>query len=145
MMILTKQLKVSEDTHKKLMQIKRAGDYSSIDDVLSHLIEGTVNEYDVISREQTAITISYVGYGNVNIENGSAEPFDETSRNITFLELYDSQVGDKFDVEPLNYTYYQEESAEVIFKEDNFIVLRISEYDSLVEYHYDYLVGVNLL
>lgn len=144
-MILTKQLKVSEETHGKLMQIKNAGDYSSIDDVLSHLIKGNVNEYDIISREQTAVTISYVGYGNVDYENRSAEPWDETSRNITFMELYDAHVGDKFNVEPLNYTYYQEESAEVIFKEDNFIVLKISEYDSLVEHHYDYLVGVNLL
>ena len=39
---MTKQIKVSKETHKKLFDIKRKGGYSTIDEVINHLIE--INE-----------------------------------------------------------------------------------------------------
>ena len=36
---MTKQIKVSKETHKKLFEIKRKDGFSTIDEVINHLIE----------------------------------------------------------------------------------------------------------
>ena len=36
---MTKQIKVSEETHRRLFDIKRKGEFSTIDEVIKHLID----------------------------------------------------------------------------------------------------------
>ena len=45
----------------------------------------------------------------------------------------------------MNYTYYIEESAKVIYKETNFVVLKIESYDSLEDSLTYNLVGITLM
>ena len=140
-----KQIKVKDETHQKLMEIKNIMDYNSIDETIDNLILGAVDEYNVISREPVALTLTYLGFNVINYENGDAEPSDSNSYDITFKELNESKVGDKFVVDAMNYTYYIEESAKVIYKETNFVVLKIESYDSLEDSLTYNLVGITLM
>ena len=141
-------IKVADSTHEKLNLIKKTNKLGSFDGTIQWLIQGNVNELNVINREQTAFTLTYEGYGNVDNTNRKYEIFDETSLEITYKMLKNAEIGDIYEPPVSNHTYYSYSIAQVIYTESDFVALKITTYTYL-EWLLDdtavSLIGVNLL
>ena len=107
-----------------------------------------MNELNVINREQTAFTLTYEGYGNVDNTNRKYEIFDETSLEVTYKMLKNAEISDIYEPPVSNHTYYSYSIAQVIYTESDFVALKITTYTYL-EWLLDdtavSLIGVNLL
>ena len=96
-----------------------------------------------VKRQQTALELQNKGLGG----NNASEVYETTHTSVTFRDLSESEVGDKFETEYLNYEYSIDEMAEVIFKDKESIVLRLKTVQNLPEGHFEdmELIHVHLL
>lgn len=122
---MTKIMKISDKVHEDLIKIKSVGDFKSLSDVVEHLIEGATDEYNVISRPQVAIVLESYGYGNFN-PDGGCECFESNEVKITYKNLKESEVGEKFYCYASNFTYFYDEVAEVIAKTDDLVIVKVT-------------------
>lgn len=144
---MVRTIKIADSTHDKLTLIKKANRLGSFDGTIQWLIQGNVNELNVINREQIAFTLTYEGYGNVDMKTKSYEVFEETELNVTYKELKKAEIGDIYEPEISNNMYYSYSIAQVIYTESDFVALKITTYtylewlpdDTRIE-----LIGVNL-
>ena len=145
---MSRQIKVSNTTHEKLGILKDANRTGSFDGTIQMLMQGCVNELDIIEREQTALTLIYEGYGNINNNTKTYEVFDETTREVSFNELRKAEIGSTYEPELSNHMYYSYDIAQVVYTEKDFLVIKITTFTEL-PWMYDKisvrLVGVNLL
>ena len=122
---MPKQIKVSDSTHRKLHLIKETNRTGSLDGAIIHMMQGAVDELNVIQREQTALTLEYNGYGNVDEYNRTYEVFNYKSTDITFKQLKNSDVGDLFEAPLGNEIYNTCEIATVVYIDEDIVVLKI--------------------
>ena len=148
---MVRQIKVSDTTHEKLQLVKKVNKTGSFDGAIHWMMNygGCINELGVIQRQQTALTLEYEGYGNVNEENKTYEVFDSTERVITFSELKKADVGDTYEPPTSNHMYYSYTIATVVYTEKDFVALKLTTFTELPWYWQDMtttrLIGVNLL
>lgn len=91
--------------------------------------EGTiVDDVVEIKRPQTAFTLESVGYGG-NEDNLHAYWSEEII--VTFADLANAEVGDKFYSPNHNYMYSYDEEAEVIFKDKKSALVRVTSGENL--------------
>lgn len=91
--------------------------------------EGTiVDDVVEIKRPQTAFTLESVGYGG-NEDDLHSYWGEETI--VTFADLSNAEVGDKFHSPDHNYTYSYDEVAEVIFKDKKSVLVRVTSVEYL--------------
>ena len=122
---MPKQIKVSDSTHRKLHLIKEVNRTGSLDGAIIHMMQGAVNELNVIQREQTALTLEYNGYTNVNEDDRTYEVNEYKSKDITFKELKTADIGDIYDA-PLGAEVYNTcEIATVVYTDEDIVVLKI--------------------
>ena len=139
---------MSNTTHEKLGIIKDANGTGSFDTAIRMMIQGCVNELDVIEREQIALTLTYEGYGNVDESSKKYEVFDFSELNVTFSQLRKAEIDTMYQPELGNHVYYSYDIAQVVYTEKDFLVIKITTYVDLpwvYEEKYVRLVGVNLL
>lgn len=122
---MPKQIKVSDSTHMKLHQIKDANKTGSLDGAIIHMMQGAVNEMNIIQREQTAVTLEYEGYGNIDEDNRNFEVFETLTKDITFKTLRTAEVGDLYESPLGNYSYNSSEIATVVYADEDLVVLKI--------------------
>lgn len=102
--------------------------------------EGTiVDDVVEIKRPQTAFTLESVGYGG-NEDNLHAYWSEEII--VTFADLANAEVGDKFYSPNHNYMYSYDEEAEVIFKDKKSVFVRVTSTENIPT---GFKVNVNLL
>ena len=83
----------------------------------------TIKEIKKIEREQTAFSLQYKGFD----AHGNRIEFDEV--DVRFKDIRDSVVGDEFLPRTTNLQNYYLESAEIIFKTDEDVIVRICSED----------------
>ena len=145
---MSRQIKVSDTTHERLNIIKGVNKMGSFDATIFWMMQGCVDELDVIKRVQTAVTLIYDGYGNVDESKKKYEVFQTNTRDISFNELKKSDVGDMFQPELDNHMYYSYDIAQVVYTEKDFVVLKITTYTELPWIYEEMdinLIGVHLL
>lgn len=120
-----RQIKVCDSTHQKLHHIKKVNKTGSLDGAIIHMMQGAVDELDVIQREQTAVTLSYWGYGNLDNSKRSYEIFEELTLDITFKQLRDAEVGDVYEAPLGNHMNYTYDIATVVYTDEDIVVLKI--------------------
>ena len=144
-----RQIKVSDTTHEKLQLIKEVNRTGSFDGAIFMMMQGCVDELNIIQRVQTALTLEYEGYGNVDEGSKTYEIFDTASRDITFSELRKAEVGDTYEPPVSNHMYYHYTIATVVYTEKDFVAVKLTTYEELPWYYHDMtthrLIGVNLL
>lgn len=144
---MVRMIKVADSTHEKLEMVKKTNRLGSFDGTIQWLLQGNVNELNVINREQVAFTLTYEGYGNVDMNTRTYEVFDEVELDVTFKELKKAEIGDIYEPETGNNIYYSYSIAQVIYTEENFVALKVTTYTYL-EWLPDQttveLIGVNL-
>ena len=144
---MPKQIKVCDSTHQKLHLIKKVNKTGSLDGAIIHMMQGAVDDLNVIQREQTAVTLSYEGYGNVNHPDRTYEVFEEKSVDITFRQLKNADVGDVYEAPLGNHMYYTYDIATVVYIDEDIVVLKIKTMTELPWVFQDTvirLVGVTL-
>jgi len=122
---MPKQIKVSDSTHRKLHLIKDANKTGSLDGAIIHMMQGAVNEMNIIQREQTVITLEYEGYGNVDESNQNFEVFETLTKEITFKTLRKAEVGDIYESPLGNHIWNSSEIATVVYADEDLVVLKI--------------------
>lgn len=144
---MAKQIKVADSTHEKLHLIKKVNRTGSLDGAIIHMMQGAVNDLNVIQREQTAVTLTYEGYGNVDHPNRTYEVFEEKSVDITFRQLRNADVGDVFEAPLGNHMHYTYDIATVVYTDEDMVVLKIKTLTELPWIFHDTvirLIGVTL-
>ena len=145
---MPKQIKVADSTHEKLHLIKKVNRTGSLDGAIIHMMQGAVDELNVIKREQVALTLEYEGYGNIDEYDRKFEVFDSCSRDVTFKELKNSDVGDMFEAPLKNHMYYSYDIATVVYTDDELVVVKLTTITELPWVFNNTeirLLGVNLL
>lgn len=122
---MSRQIKVCDSTHEKLHHIKKVNKTGSLDGAIIHMMQGAVDELDVIQREQTAVTLSYEGYGNLNPAKRTYEIFEQKTRDITFKELRNADIGDIYEAPVGNCMNYTYDIATVVYTDEDIVVLKI--------------------
>ena len=144
-----KQIKVRDDIHQKLMDVKSIGDFGSLSEVIEEALQGFTTEEEIIQRDGTAFILESIGFGNVDDSSHprTAEVFERKDTKVSFGQIANSQVGDVFESDSINYTFQVSESAEVIFRNDmrTFFVVLITTDDSLDCITSHKLLGISLL
>ena len=145
---MSRQIKVSNTTHEKLGILKDANRTGSFDGTIQMLMQGCVNELDIIEREQTALTLTYEGYGNVDESSKTYQILADNTTDISFNTLRKAEIGDSYEPELDNHMYYSYDIAQVVYTEKDFLVIKITTYTELPWVYEEKsvrLVGVNLL
>ena len=114
-------IRVRNEVRDKLKAIQDGTDLT-LSDIISNcleVIEGTVvDDVENIHRESIAYDLQYL-----NLDDNS-----QKMRYITFKELSKSNVGDSFKANPnITVENYSTEDAEVIWKDENSIFLRLTQ------------------
>lgn len=126
---------VTKDTREELNMIKGVGE--SYSDVIKELIKlhagVIVDNVKEVERPQVALELQNKGLGG----NNASEVYETTHTLVTFKDLSESEVGDKFETEYLNYEYSIDEEAEVIFKDEDSVLLRLKTIQNLPEGHFE--------
>lgn len=144
---MPKQIKVCDSTHQKLHHIKKVNRTGSLDGAIIHMMQGAVDELDVIQREQTAVTLTYEGYGNVNHPDRTYEVFEEKTVDITYRQLRNADVGEVYEAPSGDHMNYSYDIATVVYIDEDIVVLKIK---TLIELPWVFqdtvirLVGVTL-
>ena len=144
---MVKQIKVCDSTHEKLHLIKKMNHPGSLDGATIHMMQGAVDDLNVIQREQRALTLSYEGYGNINPQNRTYEVFERKTLDITFKQLKEANVDDVFEAPLGNHMYYTYDIATVVYTDEDIVVLKIKTLTELEWIFHDTvirLVGVVL-
>lgn len=145
---MPKQIKVSDSTHEKLHLIKKVNRTGSLDGAIIHMMQGAVDELNVIQREQTALTLIYEGYGDIDEDNRKYNIYETKSLDLTYKTLKNSEVGDIYEAPMSNYTNYSYDIATIVYIDEDIVVLKIKTLTELPWVFNDTsirLVGVNLL
>ena len=144
---MTRQIKVSDSTHKKLEIVKRTNRTGSFDGAIIHMLEGCTDELDVIKRNQTALTLTYEGYDNSDVKTKTYDVVTEYELDITYKQLRKADVGDIFEPQTSDEMYYSYSIATVVYTDEDFVALKITTYTEL-EWYWDgvdvRLIGVYL-
>jgi len=128
---MSRQIKVSDSTHEKLHIVKKANRTGSLDGAIIHMMQGCIDEQNIIKREQVAFTLEYEGYRNTNSKNKSYEVMNHSEREVTFRQLRKAEVGDIIEPELGNEMYYSYEIATVVYTDEEFVALKITNYVEL--------------
>ena len=134
---------LSKQTRDTLKQIKSETKYRTYDEIISDLLsakEGYIKDYEVITSPKIAFVLN-----NIILDNKGVQ-LKHYEEQITYKQLKDSSIGQYFTPKKENAKYYIHESAQVVFKDYDFVVLRITEevkQDEVEEYNR--LIGVELL
>ena len=112
-------IRVANNVAKKLREIQQGSDATLSDIIwncLQHIEGAVVDDTENIYREQVAYDLQYH-------DNDSS-----MIRNVTFRECAGSQFGDVFSANNnITATEYTNESAEVIFKDEDSVILRLQQ------------------
>lgn len=119
----------TKEIKEKLSLIKGDRTYN---DLFKEIITATggavIDDVVEIKRPQTAFTLESVGYGG-NEDDLHSYWGEETI--VTFADLSNAEVGDKFHSPDHNYTYSYDEVAEVIFKDKKSVLVRVTSVEYL--------------
>ena len=135
---------VSKETRNMLKEIKKKNDeYNNYNDIISDLLstkEGLIKEYEIIKRPQTAMVLNYIPIDESGVQINHFE------LGIKYSQLRNGYVGQIFSPIKGEYDNYIHESAKIIWKDDELVVLKITEEVKQKEMNiYNYLVGIDLL
>lgn len=126
-------LSLKESTKEKLDSFKGENTYEKAIDKLLDLAGGAVIEDIIeIKRPQIAFELSSIGYGG-NEDN--LEVYSRENTIITFKELSEAKVWDKFYSPDNSNMYYYEEWAEIIFKDEKSALIRVISEEELPNSH----------
>lgn len=144
---MSRQIKVSNTTHERLNLIKKANRTGSLDGAIIHMMQGAVDDLNVIQREQTALTLSYEGYGNVDHPNRTYDVFEQKTIDITYRQLRNAEIGDVYEAPLGNHMHYTYDIATVVYIDEDITILKIKTLTELPWVFQDTvirLVGVTL-
>ena len=145
---MPKQIKVSNSTHEKLHLIKKVNKTGSLDGAIIHMMQGAVDELNVIKREQKALTLIYEGYGDIDEDNRTCKVYETKSLDLSYKTLRNADVGDIYEAPLGNYMNYSYDIATVVYIDEDIVVLKIKTLTELPWVIHDTsikLIGVNLL
>ena len=135
---------LSTSTRDKLKKIRDTNEeYKTYDEVITDLLDskqGFVDNYEVIKKPRVALIVNSIAIK----ESGEGHSFD--ALKVYYDDLKQAPVGKVYSPKTPDTEFYSVETAEVIYKTDDFILVRIHEtlqLDQLQEF--DSLVGVELL
>ena len=135
-------IQVTQDLKEQLGKIKDANNYNSYQEAIEQLIKDNTNtnNYTVISREKIAISLRCIQID----EKGNGYLFNEY--NVSYFELKNAGLNDLFSPKLCDGEHYLFKTGKVIYKDENFVLLKINEVvntpDECNEYHE--LVGIDL-
>lgn len=117
-------LTLRKETKEKLNEFKGDNSYEKAIDTLLDLAGGTLlDDIKEIKRQQVAFELTTILYSS----NGDTiSSYSREDKGITFKELSQSEVGDKFYSPEMNNMYYYSEWAEIIFKDENSVLVRVT-------------------
>lgn len=115
-------ISIKESSKEKLDSLK--GENDTYEDVINRLLvseEGSIKKDIVeIKHHKIAFNLEHQGFTKEGFESESHE------RNISYLELADVEVGDVFEPLRTDDEYYIHEKAEVLFKDDKSLFIRVT-------------------
>ncbi|MCC7554468.1 MAG: hypothetical protein KO202_08295 [Methanobacteriaceae archaeon] len=85
----------------------------TFEDCLKRLIKGYEKDFKNISREKEAFSLSFEAMNENN------EIIDSEYLIVTYVELADSKIGDIFEAQKIDYTYFINQKAVLIYKDDD--------------------------
>ena len=116
-------VRIKKSSLEKIDKLK--GDSGSVADVIEKLLETVdgcnINDIIEVKRERVAIMLEYITF-----DGNSFKTMQEYG--ITFQELRDGKVGDKFtaNLNPTDDTYMND-TAEIMFIDDRSVLVRVTE------------------
>ena len=116
-------VRIKKSSLEKIDKMK--GDNGSVADVIEKLLETVdgcnINDIIEVKRESVAIMLEYITF-----DGNSFKTMQEYG--ITFQELRDGKVGDKFtaNLNPADDTYMND-TAEIMFLDDRSVLVRVTE------------------
>ena len=116
-------VRIKKSSLEKIDKMK--GDNGSVADVIEKLLETVdgcnINDIIEVKRERVAIMLEYITF-----DGNSFKTMQEYG--ITFQELRDGKVGDKFtaNLNPTDDTYMND-TAEIMFLDDRSVLVRVTE------------------
>lgn len=121
-------IQISNQTKEKLVELKGKLTYDEyINKMINQLHDGSnVNDIHEIRREQIALTLEH---SNIN-----GNPINEY--DITFKKLNESEIGSIFEPAYSNNNYFTHQSAEIIFKDNFTVLLRVKTQSNTVKGEY---------
>lgn len=134
---------ISKTTRDTLKRIKGETDFRTYDEIISHLLsakEGYIKDYEVVTAPKTALILNHIILDDKGVQ------LQHYELDVTYKQLKDAAIGQYFTPNKTSAKYYTHESAQVVFKDSDFVVLRITEevmQDELLTYNR--LVGVEML
>ena len=141
-MVYETSIPVNKEIRNKIRELRDNGDYNGYEDVLNDLIqlkEGYIKNYHTIKRPKVALEIHSISFD----ENGSGHRYD--TREIYFNDLKESTVGTVFSPTKPESDYYSIETAEILYKNNDFVALGIREITESDHHEKFYtLLGVEL-
>ena len=121
-------LTLKKETKEKLNEFKGDNSYEKAIDMLLQNTGGVLlSDIEEIKRPQVAFELTTIEYcGNED----NLDIYGRYYSPVTFEELANSKVGDEFESPYPNLAYNYKEWAEIIFKDDISVFVRVySEYD----------------
>ena len=134
---------ISKETRDTLKKIKQETDYRTYDEIISDLLsakQGYIKDYEVITAPKTAMVLNHIVLDDKGVQ------LQHYELPITYKQLKDASIGQYFTPNKTHAKYYTHEAAQVVWKDNDFVVLRVFEevmQDELSTYNR--LVGVELL
>lgn len=134
---------VSKETRDTLKQIKEETDFRTYDEIITSLLsakEGYIKNYEVITTPKVALILNHI------VLDGKGVQLKHYELEVTYKQLRDAAIGQYFTPNKTPARYYTHEAAQVVWKDKDFVVLRIFEEVMQEELlTYNRLVGVELL
>lgn len=134
---------ISKETRDTLKKIKAETDYRTYDEIISDLLsakQGYIKDYEVITAPKTAMVLNHIVLDDKGVQ------LQHYELPITYKQLKDASIGQYFTPNKTASKYYTYEAAKVVFKDEDFVVLRVFEEVMQEELStYNRLVGVELL
>lgn len=122
---MAKQIKVADSTHEKLHIIKKANRTGSLDGAIIHMMQGCVDEMNIIKREQVALTLTYQGFEDMDRETKTYTISTENTLDLTYKTLRNAEVGNVYAPRIGSEVYYSYDIATVVYADDEFVALKI--------------------
>ena len=86
----------------------------AFEDTLKRIIGCYENNFKNINRDQDAFTLTFEPIGREGCEYIT----------VTYKELANSKIGDMFEVQKLDSTYYINQKAKIIYKDDESVLVK---------------------
>ena len=134
---------LSKENRDKLKKIKEENDFNTYNEVITNLLsakQGLIKEYEIIEAPKTALILEHLILGADGVQ------LKRNTKEITYKELKSASIGQRYYPTKENAKYYYWQSAEVVFKTDDLVVLRL--FDELQQEEFstsNRLVGVEML